>query len=116
MRHEESSIQKSCVRWFRLQYPSLAKLLIAVPNGGRRGIVEASIMKSEGVVAGVADLLLLIPSKGCPFLCIEMKTPKGRQSPEQKAWQHEVEKIGARYVVCRGIEDFIREVNGHLRV
>ena len=61
MKHEESHIQRNCVKWFRLAYPKLARLLFAVPNGGKRGIREAAIMKAEGVVAGVADLLLLIP-------------------------------------------------------
>lgn len=63
-RHEESQIQRSCLRWFRLQYPQYALLCFAVPNGGARNKREASIMKAEGVTAGVADVILLIPSSG----------------------------------------------------
>ena len=74
MRHDESRIQTACVKWFRLQYPHFALNLFAVPNGGQRGKFEARIMKGEGVTAGVADLLLLLPSKGYHGLCIEMKT------------------------------------------
>ena len=33
--HEESQLQRICVKWFRLQYPELAVLLFAVPNGGQ---------------------------------------------------------------------------------
>lgn len=47
-RHEESHLQRQCVAWFRLQYPKLARLLFAVPNGGGRSKVEAGIMKAEG--------------------------------------------------------------------
>ena len=112
--HEESRIQQACVRWFRLQYPRLARLLMAVPNGGGRSKVEAAIMKGEGVTAGASDLLLLVPSGGCPYLCIEMKTPKGRQSPAQKEWQDEVEKAGGRYVLCRSLEEFMNVVNTYL--
>lgn len=61
MYHEESQIQRACVRWFGLQHRELDGLLFAVPNGGRRGKVEAAIMKAEGVYPGVADLLLLVP-------------------------------------------------------
>jgi len=101
--------------WFRLQYPRLALNLFAVPNGGRRGKTEAAIMKAEGVTAGVADLILLVPSKGFHALCIEMKTPDGRQQPSQKAWQEAVEAQGCRYVICRSIGDFMREVNSYLQ-
>lgn len=42
--HEESRIQQACVRWFRMQYPRFARLLIAVPNGGGRSKIEAAII------------------------------------------------------------------------
>lgn len=113
--HEESRIQQACVRWFRLQYPKYARLLIAVPNGGGRSKVEAAIMKGEGVTAGAADLLLLVPSGGCPYLAIEMKTGTGRQSEVQREWQKEVEKAGGRYVLCRSLEQFVETVTAYLR-
>lgn len=78
MRHQESIIQQTCVRWFRMKYPQLALLLFAVPNGGARLRSEAAIMKAEGTMKGVADLLLLFPAKRFHGLCIEMKTPTGR--------------------------------------
>lgn len=120
MKNEESRIQQGCVRWFRYQYPQLTRLLLAVPNGGRRDKVTASILKAEGVVAGVADLILMVPASGYHALCIEMKTAKGRQSPEQKEWQSEVEAKGYKYAVCRNVDDFIDTVvnyiNGQLGI
>ena len=83
-RHDESNLQMACVRWFRLQYPEMAGLLFAVPNGSKRGRVTAAILKAEGALAGVSDLLFLMPAGTCPYLCIEMKTKTGRQSPAQK--------------------------------
>ena len=115
MRHTESDIQKCCVAWFRAQYPKLALNLIAIPNGGARSRVEAAIMKGEGVTAGAADLGLFVPCKGYHGLFIEMKTPKGRQQPSQKAWQAAVEAQGYKYVVCHGYREFVDEVNGYLR-
>lgn len=64
MRHEESELQRSCVKWFRYKYSNLKPLLFAVPNGGFRNVREARIMKAEGVVAGVSDLILLLPRQG----------------------------------------------------
>jgi len=112
MIHEESKIQIACVKWFRLQYP--LHNLFAIPNGGRRGKIEAAIMKGEGVLAGVADLFLSNPSKGFHGLYIEMKTQKGKQNPNQIAFQRKVELSGYRYVICRSLDDFIEEVNKYL--
>lgn len=114
MRHIESRIQVSCVTWFRLQYPKMARLLFAVPNGGMRGKVEASIMKAEGVVAGVADLLLMVPTSAHHGLCIEMKTAKGRQQESQKSWQEAVEGQGYKYVICRSLDDFMEQIRAYL--
>ncbi len=116
MRHEESQTQRACVKWFRLVYPKLARLLFAVPNGGKRGIREAAIMKAEGVVAGVADLLLLIPSREYHALAIEMKTDKGKQNENQKLWQMDFEKSGGKYVVCRCFDEFRSAVEKYLEV
>lgn len=115
MRHQESIIQQNCVKWFRLQYPKLARLLFAVPNGGARRPIEGKIMKAEGTLAGVSDLILLYPSKGFHALCIEMKTEKGRQQPSQKLFQRAVEEMGYKYVICRSFEDFLGEIRGYLR-
>lgn len=104
MLHYESHLQRACKRWFNLQYPRLAPLLFAVPNGGRRSAREAAIMKAEGIVAGVADMLLLAPSGR--VLCLELKTPTGRQSEAQRLWQQAAEGAGYRYVVVRSFDDF----------
>lgn len=112
--HEESELQRQCVTWFRLQYPKLARLLFAVPNGGARNAVTGAILKAEGVVPGVADLLLLVPRNGYHGLAIEMKTRTGRQSDSQREWQQEVEAQGYRYVVCRSFDDFRNEVDAYI--
>ncbi|HAY3540821.1 VRR-NUC domain-containing protein [Elizabethkingia anophelis] len=116
MNHQESKIQIACVRWFAYQYPALFPLFFAVPNGGKRLLTEAKIMKAEGVKSGVSDLLLLHPNKDYSFLAIEMKTKKGRQNDNQKKWQAEIEKTGVgKYVICRSTEQFIKEVTSYLK-
>lgn len=126
MREEEHNIQAACVRWFNLQWPEYRGLLFAVPNGGARSKATAGKLKAEGVVPGVADLILLVPRcvkahndegwyNTIHALCIEMKTAKGRQSPEQKEWQARVEIQGYRYAVCHSLDEFMAVVNGYLR-
>ena len=107
-------MQIDCVDWFRRTYPKLALLLFSVPNGGRRSAATGRILKAEGVVAGVADLILFVAHRGHHALCIEMKTQKGRQRDTQKAWQQAVEKQGYKYVICRSLEDFQTQVISYL--
>ena len=116
MAHKESAIQRSCVQWFRLQYPELRLLLFAVPNGGGRSKIEASIMKGEGVVSGVSDLILLVPNEKAHALCIEMKTPSktSRQSDNQKKWATAARDNGYDYAVVRSLDEFRWVVNDYL--
>lgn len=113
-RQDESSLQRCCVAWFRLQYPKLATLLFAVPNGGSRNAIEAARMKGEGVTAGVADLLLLVPGNGYHGLAIEMKAGKNKQTEKQIEWQKAVEAQGYRYIVCRSFDEFRQAIQNHL--
>lgn len=111
----EHRIQQGCVRWFNLQYPHLRGRLFAVPNGGRRDVVTGAKLKAEGVVAGVADLILLVTNKAFGALLIEMKKPGGIQSAAQRQWQGIVTTNGEyKYVICRSIYDFMREIREYL--
>lgn len=107
-RHQESTLQRTCVSWFRAQYPEHALMLFAVPNGGGRSRIEGAIMKGEGVTAGVADLILLEARGGYGSLCIEMKTrdKASKQRPSQKSWQEAAENAGNLYAVVRDFEGF----------
>lgn len=114
-RRDEHSLQCACVHWFHLRFPKLRGRLFAVPNGGRRDAVTAARLKDEGVIAGVADLILLKSNSEFGALLIEMKTSAGRQSDSQKQWQNIVCADGEyKYVVCRSFDDFSHEVENYL--
>lgn len=111
---EESRLQSSCVLWFRTQYRRYANLLFSVPNGAKRSRRQGARYKAEGMVAGVSDLILLIP-RGCyGSLCIEMKQKGNYQQKNQKEWQALAESVGNKYVVCKTIEEFMRAVNSYM--
>lgn len=105
----EGRIQAECFAWFWNTYQQYRKLLFHVPNENDRAdsnIIQGAIRKSLGVVSGVADLLLLVPSGRYHGLCIEMKDEKGRQKPAQAEWQAIVEAQGYKYIICRSLEQF----------
>lgn len=113
--NEEHRIQCACVKWFRYQYPRYAKLLYAIPNGSRRDAITGKLLKDEGVIRGVSDLNLDVANRFYHGLRIEMKTPKGTQSKEQKEFQREIESQGFKYAVCRSLNDFIREITIYIK-
>lgn len=114
MRNLESKLQISCVRWFRHQYP--AELLFSVPNGGIRNKITGLILKEEGSLSGVSDLILFAKRGGYGALCIEMKYGKNHQQETQKHFQIQVETKGYKYVICRSLEEFMVEVTNYLNL
>lgn len=111
---DEHKIQVACVRWFRLKYPKLKNVLFAIPNGGRRDVVTGAKLKEEGATSGVSDLILLKSNRFYGELCIEMKKPGGHQSPAQKEWQKDAEANGAKYVVCKSLDEFMKVTTDYL--
>jgi len=114
MKHEESKLQIACVNWFRYVYPQHKLLLFSVPNGGQRTRINARILKAEGTIAGVSDLILMVARKGYHSLCIEMKIKPNKQTENQKQWQQAVERENNKYVVCHTFEEFEDVINDYL--
>ena len=109
-RHIESDIQVACVSWFRMTYPQY--LCFSVPNGGARNAIVAANLKREGVLAGVADIIILIQDN---ILFVEMKTAKGQQSKLQKDFEKKVNTLGFGYVICRSLQDFVLTVENWIK-
>lgn len=114
MKHIEDNLQIACVTWFTLQFPKIAQYLHHSPNGGFRNAREAAKFKQMGVRPGFPDLILLYPSKGYPYLCIEMKSEKGKQTQSQKNWQKLIEKTGNKYITCYSFDQFMNEINNYI--
>lgn len=92
-RHLESQEQRLFVARVRLDPRTRDLPCAAVPNGGKRGVVEASILKGEGVSPGVPDWLCFVAERGAwanrfVGLALEFKSPsgRGRLTDAQRAW------------------------------
>lgn len=86
-----------------------------VPNGGKRRPVEAAIMKSLGVRAGVSDLILLHRGH---FYALELKAgDNSRPTVEQMEFISDVNAAGGHGVICHDLDRALRclEVWGLLR-
>ena len=99
--------QAAVINWARCNtdlWPELA-YLFHVPNGGLRAHDTAVRLKILGALAGVSDLILLVPRGGFHGLVLEMKAigAHGRQgvvSPAQKAFLDFVQRQGYATAVC----------------
>ena len=135
MKHEESKLQQACVSWFRAQYPQYAMLLVhPINEGSGHASIDRrrqGIHKAEGAVAGVPDLLFFMPIYTAPLgfgsgnqrvimpdlpyrmlygLGIEFKTPKGKQSQEQKDFEKMFKAAGYEYWIIRSFEEFKEKI------
>lgn len=111
MKHQESTLQSACVRWFRYQYPNL--VIYAVPNGGSRNVREAQHLKAEGVLAGVADLVVMLPQGKSIY--IEMKVKGNKQTDNQKEFQKKAIELGHTYAVCYSFEEFQQIIENQIQ-
>lgn len=118
----EDEEQMAVVRWAELmqsRWPEL-QWLFHIPNGGKRGKIEAARFKAMGVKAGVPDLCLPVPKGGYHGLYIEMKRRKGgRVSRDQREWIDGLRKNGYCVYRCDGCHQaqYVLEayVRGRLR-
>ncbi len=102
----EHAEQAALFRWAefaRARLPELA-LLYAVPNGGHRHKATAARLKAEGVKRGVPDVCLPVARSGAHGLYIEIKTERGKATPEQLGWICALRRQGYAAEVCRGWE------------
>ena len=108
MRHDEANFQVGVVHFLR----RAGHYVFSVPNGGSRNVIEAANLKAQGVMAGVSDLILLLPHK---VYFIELKNPngKGRQSPAQREFEDNVRAYGQEYLIWDNWEQVEQFVNAH---
>jgi hypothetical protein len=108
----ESKLQQACVRWFRYQYPDI--LIFAIPNGGQRNKVTASILKAEGVLAGVPDLFIANPNATHSGLFIEMKFGNNKPTQLQRETMTKLQDSGYDAVVCCSFDGFVEAVENYI--
>lgn len=108
--NREDIAQRAVLSWLRITYHPVWEMTFHVPNGGRRGAVEAAILNGQGVKAGVSDLVSLYPWGGYHGILIEMKAEKPHASPVSDAQRWWLEQSTARGYfarACKGYEEAI---------
>lgn len=113
----EGREQQMLVKWLETQHRAAYAVTWHTPNGGARTKATAGKLKAQGVKAGVPDLQLAQARGGFFGLFIEFKATPPHDavvSGVQKDMLARLKAEGYRAVVCRGIEEAIREINAYL--
>ncbi len=100
MKRPEAAIQRAVFQHYRAR-GAPDTFMFAVPNGGRRGAIEAVNFKREGVTPGVPDLIAI---RGGEVFALELKAPKGRTSDAQKDVHGLMRKAGAHVGIAQGLD------------
>lgn len=100
MNKEEFKFQCKFVEWLK----SNDVFVWAVPNGANTSKIEKINLIREGLLPGVADLVVM--KEGGETVFLELKTAKGTLREGQKKFQTVCEKLGFKYVVVRPHMDF----------
>lgn len=105
---KESTIQESIVAYLSLISRKYGILFFSVPNeasvSGTAGkdFGRAINLKKMGVTPGVSDLVI---GHNARMYCLEVKNEKGRQSANQKNFEHWCADCYVPYRVVRSVED-----------
>lgn len=117
-KHLEEDEQQALFQWIDWMsgtHPEL-EMLFHIPNGGKRGKLEAIRLKREGVKAGVPDLFLPVARGDYHGLFIELKAGKGVASLMQREWIVRLEKQGYRAQIAVGWEAAAKAIMEYLKL
>lgn len=100
--YPEDALQQASIEYIRLQYPHV--LAFHVPNGGKRNLYEATRLKRQGVVPGIADILIFWQGG---HGAIELKCGRNKTSPHQDYFADKWQWTGGRYALCRDLDSVV---------
>ncbi len=103
----ESRKQHDLIMWFGQSWPEYRRLLFMVHNE-TENFKQRMYRKSMGQIAGVSDLILMLPMFGL-MAGIELKAPNSTHKTEhikrQLEWGQKVIDNGGLYIMSSNIEE-----------
>lgn len=114
----EAQEQKSLIEWAKWQegrYPEL-KMLMHIPNEGKRSKRYGAELKRLGLRPGFPDLGLFVPRNNKSGLFIEMKVGRNKCTDNQKKWIKALIGQGYEVKVCYSCEEAIQVIKKYLNI
>lgn len=120
----ETRIHCAVVTWWDLAASGFGldkRCLVHAANGGKRKKSEAAILCGMGVRPGFPDLMLLVPKMATASaefhggLMIEVKSPDGRVSADQRDYLDLLQRNGYSIFVAFSFDEAVRAITSYLR-
>lgn len=114
----EAEEQKALIQWAKFQekkYSEL-KMLMHVPNEGKRSKRYGAELKRMGLKAGFPDLGLFVPRNNKHALFLEMKVGRNKCTDNQKKWIRALMEQGYEVKVCYSCEEAIQVIKRYLNI
>jgi len=108
---EEATLQTQLIKALPAMLPRGA-FFFAVPNGGKRGKIEAANLKRQGVRAGVPDIIIIHHGKAYG---LELKSPKGTISDSQEEVFPLLRAAGMPIEIIRSLDDAMTAIGEFFR-
>lgn len=105
----ENSIQKAVMQWVKLN-PILRKVVIHIPNEGKRTRSYGKSLKDMGMRPGVSDLFIAMQCHGYGGAWIELKSKNGRLNVSQKKFIEDMIVQNYFTRICYSIGDAIETI------
>ena len=106
MKNLEYQIQTEVIRFLDLKYPEIPRA-VSPAAGFRVSAGLAMKMVRMGYQKGTPDLIILEPANIYSGLVIELKTPTGSLSSEQKLFLQRMADRGYLTAICRSAKEAI---------
>lgn len=103
IKHDEHKLQVEVVKYLREK----GWVVFSIPNERNLGVADALRMRASGLTKGAPDLVAWKPTEhrtSIPWW-FELKTDKGKRSPEQECMESVARFLDINYKVVRKLED-----------
>ena len=111
----EAILQQTLVSILKQIYPdyviNLSLSGISLNGSAKENAQTMHSMAVQGFERGMPDLLLYLPNG--KVLNMELKTDKGKQSPDQVDVQNRLTKLGHNYYVIRTVYEAFKAISEH---
>ena len=95
-------------KWSKIDNLESRPVVFHIANGGSRNAMEASNLKTQGVLAGVPDLCIVMP--GGEIIWVEMKALKGTVSPFQRSLHEHFDALGHEPIIAYSAEEALAKL------
>lgn len=104
----EANIQAACADYLDRMLDPYNSYYTSIGHGGG-GVVRGKLLKRLGMKRGLGDMLICWRRPyGTPGIgWIELKSPQGRQSPDQRDFAAQMRWLYHQYAVVRSLDELI---------